>query len=234
MLDHGDQIALLQPARGHRNAASIIRPMAAAPSLNISDGYTAADPASIGPAMCLRKAFLDGMRRSSVPAHYPRRRGKRSSPNSASAHAAPARNKVPMAVRRTDDAASAGRQAPDPLGRRDAALLDLACRSTWPGRCECTSLEVGRRSRIISRSATIRSQPISRRRDALRRIGGAPGSLRRPPDRNCADDRTDCGAESEAKAPLAMPVTGPHDLCMTFTQATADPLWVLDRLTLGR
>ena len=40
--------------------------------------------------------------------------------------------------------------------------------------------------------------------------------------------------ESEAKAPLAMPVTGPHDLCMTFTQATADPLWVLDRLTLGR
>ena len=26
---------------------------------------------------------------------------------------------------------------------------------------------------------------------------------------------------------------GPHDLCLTFTQATLDPFWVLDRITLG-
>ncbi|HEY0315303.1 MAG TPA: family 20 glycosylhydrolase [Sphingomonas sp.] len=35
-------------------------------------------------------------------------------------------------------------------------------------------------------------------------------------------------------APLAMPVSGSHDLCMTFTQKTPDPLWLLDRLTLNR
>lgn len=29
------------------------------------------------------------------------------------------------------------------------------------------------------------------------------------------------------------PQTGRHDLCMTFTQAGPDPLWMLDRLTLG-
>jgi hexosaminidase len=40
--------------------------------------------------------------------------------------------------------------------------------------------------------------------------------------------------DSEVSAPLAMQVSGTHDLCMTFTQATADPVWVLDRLTLGR
>ena len=28
------------------------------------------------------------------------------------------------------------------------------------------------------------------------------------------------------------PQTGRHDLCMTFTQAGPDPLWMLDRLTL--
>jgi hexosaminidase len=35
-------------------------------------------------------------------------------------------------------------------------------------------------------------------------------------------------------APLAMPTNGTHDLCMTFTQKTPDPLWLLDRLTLNR
>lgn len=35
-------------------------------------------------------------------------------------------------------------------------------------------------------------------------------------------------------APLAVPVAGTHDLCMTFTQKTPDPLWLLDRLTLNR
>ena len=35
-------------------------------------------------------------------------------------------------------------------------------------------------------------------------------------------------------APLAMPVSGTHDLCMTFTQKGPDPLWLLDRLTLNR
>jgi hexosaminidase len=35
-------------------------------------------------------------------------------------------------------------------------------------------------------------------------------------------------------APLAVPVVGTHDLCMTFTQKTPDPLWLLDRLTLNR
>ena len=34
--------------------------------------------------------------------------------------------------------------------------------------------------------------------------------------------------------PLAMPVRGTHDLCMTFTQKAPDPLWLLDRLTLNR
>jgi len=35
-------------------------------------------------------------------------------------------------------------------------------------------------------------------------------------------------------APLAVPVSGTHDLCMTFTQKSPDPLWLLDRLTLNR
>jgi len=35
-------------------------------------------------------------------------------------------------------------------------------------------------------------------------------------------------------APLAVPVAGTHDLCMTFTQKSPDPLWLLDRLTLNR
>ena len=35
-------------------------------------------------------------------------------------------------------------------------------------------------------------------------------------------------------APLAVPAQGTHDLCMTFTQKTPDPLWLLDRLTLIR
>jgi hexosaminidase len=35
-------------------------------------------------------------------------------------------------------------------------------------------------------------------------------------------------------APLAAPVSGTHDLCMTFTQKSPDPLWLLDRLTLNR
>ncbi|WP_454882872.1 family 20 glycosylhydrolase [Sphingomonas oryzagri] len=35
-------------------------------------------------------------------------------------------------------------------------------------------------------------------------------------------------------APLRMPVSGTHDLCMTFTQRIPDPLWLLDRLTLNR
>jgi hexosaminidase len=34
------------------------------------------------------------------------------------------------------------------------------------------------------------------------------------------------------KGALATPVTGTHDLCITFTQKTPDPLWLLDRLTL--
>lgn len=35
-------------------------------------------------------------------------------------------------------------------------------------------------------------------------------------------------------AAFATPVSGTHDLCMTFTQRTPDPLWMLDRLTLNR
>ncbi|WBO21858.1 family 20 glycosylhydrolase [Sphingomonas abietis] len=35
-------------------------------------------------------------------------------------------------------------------------------------------------------------------------------------------------------APLAAAVQGTHDLCMTFTQRTPDPLWLLDRLILNR
>jgi hexosaminidase len=34
--------------------------------------------------------------------------------------------------------------------------------------------------------------------------------------------------------PLAAAGQGTHDLCMTFTQKTPDPLWLLDRLTLNR
>jgi hexosaminidase len=34
--------------------------------------------------------------------------------------------------------------------------------------------------------------------------------------------------------PLAAAAQGTHDLCMTFTQKTPDPLWLLDRLTLNR
>ncbi len=35
-------------------------------------------------------------------------------------------------------------------------------------------------------------------------------------------------------APLPVAVQGEHDLCMTFTQRTPNPLWLLDRLTLNR
>ncbi len=42
------------------------------------------------------------------------------------------------------------------------------------------------------------------------------------------------GGDTQVSAPLATPVSGAHDLCMTFTQAKPDPLWVLDRLTLAR
>ncbi len=40
--------------------------------------------------------------------------------------------------------------------------------------------------------------------------------------------------DSEVTALFAAPVSGTHDLCLTFTQAKADPIWVLDRLTLSR
>jgi len=44
-------------------------------------------------------------------------------------------------------------------------------------------------------------------------------------------------AKSQAVTRLRGAVTaakpGPHDLCLTFTQATLDPFWVLDRVTLG-
>jgi hexosaminidase len=37
---------------------------------------------------------------------------------------------------------------------------------------------------------------------------------------------------SRIEGALSAPVTGHHDLCITFAQEGVDPLWVLDRLTL--